>query len=376
VKVALDARQIYRPNRRGTGKNLVDLYRHLARIRPDWEFVLFYQTNGCPDPFASLPNVSSVRVDMRGDRFDLWQQIRLPLAARLGGADILHCPANTGPRMPCVPMVVTIHDLIPLDSRFRGTHIGGWGKNVANAARKAVKIITPSEFSKQQIVSLFRVSGDKVVVNPWAPTDGYRKVTDAQELDRVRDEYGLASDQRYVFGFGGADPRKNTAYILEAWARVPAEMRTDCCLVLVGIEGPALGRLRRRAGQLGIDRSCRLHGFAPEEDLPALLSGAVFLCYPSRSEGFGLPILDAFACETPVLTSQAGSLPEVAGDAALLVDPEDVGAITAGMVRLLGDEQLREELVKRGCQRVQKYTWHRCAERLCRVFEDVAGFDE
>ena len=117
-----------------------------------------------------------------------------------------------------------------------------------------------------------------------------------------------------------------------------------------------------------------LHGFAPEEDIAPLLSGSLALCYPSLSEGFGLPILDAFACETPVLTSDRTSLPEVAGSAAVLVNPEDVGSIADGLKRLITEPKLRSELITAGRERARAFSWNVCAETMCHVFKQAAGF--
>jgi len=375
--LAVDARNICRRQRRGTGKNLIDLYRHLAAARPDWRIVMFHQVDGPDDPFAGVANVERRRIDIKGDRWGFWQRLRLPMAVRRVRADVLHCPANTAPRRGGAPMVVTIHDLIPLAGPAGASKAGRrWRANVAAAAARAVAILTPSAFSRQQVVSTFGVSVDKITVNPWAPDTGCRRVTDPAELSRVRSAYGLEADRPYVFGFGGADPRKNTAAVLDAWAAMPGAARGRAALLLVGIQPEALARFRRQAERAGLNGSCRLHGFAAEEDIPALLSGAAALCYPSRSEGFGLPILDAFACGTPVLTGNTTSLPEVAGDAAMQVDPADVRAIADGLAGLLTDPALAAELAARGRRRVEQFTWPACAERAAGVFEKAMESSE
>ena len=371
MKLALDARNIYRRQRRGTGKNLIDLYRHLAELRPQWRLVMFHRNGSPDDPFEDVPNVEHRRVDIKGDRLNLWQQVRLPLAVRAAGADVLHCPANTASRLPGAAMVVTIHDLIPLDARFATPATPAWRRNVAAAARTAKRIITPSEFCRRQITEIFGVPADKITVNPWAADAGCRKVTDPGELSRVRAEFGLHADRPYAMGFAGADQRKNTPGILGAWAKLPAKLRDACMLLLVGGQEPTLTAFRRQAEDLGLAGHCLLHGFARERDMPALISGATFLCYPSRSEGFGLPILDAFACDTPVLTGRVTSLPEVAGDAAVLVDPEDQRSIAAGVAQLLSDDAARAELVARGRERVKQFTWQACARRAADALESA-----
>jgi alpha-1,3-rhamnosyl/mannosyltransferase len=182
----------------------------------------------------------------------------------------------------------------------------------------------------------------------------------------------LAADQPYIFGFGAGDPRKNTARIIDAFATFSAEQRQDHVLLLVGIEEPILTAFRLKAEALNLKGSCFLYGFAAEQHLPALISGASVFCYPSLSEGFGLPILDAFVCETAVLTSNRASLPEVAGDAVTLVDPESSRAIADGLASLVADASLRNDLVARGRRRLNMFTWQACAERVGRIFEVVA----
>ncbi len=374
--LAVDARAVYSPERRGTGKNLIDLYRHVAELRPAWRIVMFHQLPAPDEPFADLPNVTHRRIDIRGDRLNLWQQLRLPAAARGTRADVLHCPANTAPRFPRAPLAVTIHDLIPMTVEGASDAATKWSRNVGAAARKAGRVITPSEFSRQEIARTFGVSTDKITVSHWAPDAACREVTDAGRLNAVRETYGLPADRPYLFGFGGADPRKNTATIIDAWALMPAAIRSETALLLVGCQEPTLTRWRRKVFELGLTESCVLHGFAAEQDIPAILSGATALCYASRSEGFGLPVLDAFVCGTAVLTSNVTSLPEVAGDAAVLVNPADPREIAAALHRLLTEPTLRDELTGKGRQRVARFTWDACATRAVEAFEQTAGTTE
>lgn len=370
--IAVDARQIYRSARRGIGKSLAELYGQLARLRPDWRFLMVHQIEQGPEPLLDLPNVERRQVDIRGgDRLNLWEQLRLPIAAWRAGAAVLHAPANTGPSHPLVPLVLTIHDLIPLETEPDTPATRLWLRRVAAAARKARRIITPSEYSKGQIVRHLGTPAGKVIVNPWAADRRCTKITDPGKLQRVRQRYGLETGQNYVFGFGAADPRKNTRRILDAWADLARQLRNQSRLLLVGFQPQALAYYRELIAARGLQNQVRLHGFIADEDLPPLLSGATLLCYPSLGEGFGLPVLDAFACETPVLTSRVGSLPEVAGDAAVLVEPTDTRSLVEGLEQLLGDSALRATLAARGRERLQLYRWDKCGERLLAVLEEA-----
>lgn len=371
ICIAVDAVTAYAPERRGTGKNLVDLYRHLAVLRPDWRFVLFHRGQGRDDPYAGVPGIAPRRVDIPGDRWNLYEEVRLPLAARLAGADVLHCPANTAPRHPLVPLVVTIHDLIPLEPEFHAPDSDRWAARVGRAARKARRILTPSAYSAERIAEAFGVPRERIVVCHWAAAAGCERVSDPDRLRAVRRRYGLSDDQPFVFGFAAGDPRKNTRRLLEAWARLSPQDRGGHALLLVGLREPALSEFRHLAGALRLDGQCFLAGFAPEEDVAALLSGARLLCYPSLSEGFGLPVLDAFQCGTPVLTSSVTSLPEVAGDAAVLVDPRDVDDLAGGLAKMLRDPALRAEFACRGRQRLRQFTWEACTARVAAMLEQI-----
>ena len=373
MRIALDARTVYSPTRRGTGKNLIDLYGRVAAMRPEWRFVMFHRGLGGDDPFDALDNVVSRAIDIRGERWNLWQHVRLPLAAWRAGADVLHCPANTAPRWPLVPMIVTIHDLIPLEREPPDAASRAWGRNVARGARKARRVVTPSEYTKGRMVELFAVPADRINVNHWAADSKYTEVTDRSELNRVRAKYGLAPDQGYVFGFSGGDPRKNTDGIVQGYLELPESLRAQYGLVIVGMKEPWLSRWRSRIEATADAGRIFLNGFVPEEDVSPLLSAAALLCYPSFSEGFGLPVLDAFICGTAVLTSNTTSLPEVAGDAAVLVDPASAGDIARATARILTDHAFRADLVAKGRRRLEQFTWNAAAERFIEVVEDVVG---
>ncbi len=371
--IALDARTIFSKHRRGTGKNLIDLYKKIMAIKPDWNFIFCGTKEISFNPFADDNRVEVIRLTYKGHRFQLWRDYLFPLTVFYKRANVLHAPANIGPRWPLVPMVATIHDLIPLQQHLRTPASEKWGALVKRTAQKARKILTPSQYSKNEIIKFCNVPEEKIIVNPWAPDSKCRYISDPNLIEHTLKKYNISGDTPYVFGFGAEDPRKNTERVLKAWSLLPKSIQKENALLLVGIQDEALKKFRTLTKELGIDRSCHLHGFAPEEDIPPLLSGAKVLVFPSLSEGFGLPILDAFTCHTAVLTSNVTSLPEVAGDAAILVDPYKEEEIRDGLVHLLSNERARMELVEKGLERVKMYTWDACANRVIKVFEEVAS---
>jgi glycosyltransferase involved in cell wall biosynthesis len=214
------------------------------------------------------------------------------------------------------------------------------------------------------------VPADRVVVTPLAADPNLVRVTDHGHLDRVRRRYGLP--ERFALFLGAMEPRKNLLRLLDAWANIKPAIRHETWLVVAGADGWLNDGVRARVAALGLTDHVRFTGYVDSDDVAALYSLATVFAYPSLWEGFGLPVLEAMACGTPVLASDVSSLPEVAGDAAVLVSPTDVEAIADGLTRLLDDAALRADLVARGLRRAAGFSWERCARETLAVYRAVA----
>lgn len=360
LTIALDARSIHQPLRRGTGRNLIDLYRHLLAARPDWRVIGFHR--GEPQsPLSDLPGYHPRQVEMVGDRFDWWSRWRLPHAAWSHQADLLHCPSNTCPTWNPVPLLLTVHDLLPLE----GSQLVAdrFIQSVEHAVRRNVTILTPSRFTAVQLMDHFHADPGQIVVNPWAPDSSMRRVEDPAELKSIRERFNVG--ERFILHLGAAAPRKNTPAVLEAYAGLPEHIRREWQLLIVGVDDQALAAsLGRRIADLHLESRAIVHGFADATQLPGLFSAAAILAYPSISEGFGLPILDAAVTRTAVLTSITTSLPEVAGDAAELVNPLEIDSIRQGLRSLIENESHRRTLIDRNAGRASLYTWQAVADRF------------
>ena len=372
MRIAIDAREIYKTERRGMGKSLLNLYTSMAKLRPTWRFRFIHQVPAdCPEIDAH-PRFSRWKVDAPGvDRFGLWESTLLPAAALAMRADLLHSPANTGPRFATMPRVVTIHDMIPVDMEPGTPKTLDWLKRVQRVTRRARHIITPSAYSKERIVAVLKVPENRVSVIPWAPHPTMTLIQDRESIVATKLKHGLHEADEYILAFGAIDPRKNTEGLLHAYAGLPKELRRRFKLLVIGITPSGMTRFQELAATLNLANDAILHGFADESELPALLSGATLLAFPSKCEGFGLPVLDAFVCETPVLAGDRTSLPEVVGDAGLLVNPDSIDAMRDGLQQLLQDDNFRQKLVSRGKERLMNYTWEQTAEATARILERI-----
>jgi glycosyltransferase involved in cell wall biosynthesis len=220
-------------------------------------------------------------------------------------------------------------------------------------------------------VRAYEVDPGRVHVVYLGRDQAFGPVRDADQIAHVRERYGIVG--RYLLYVGTLQPRKNLARVIDAFAGLAGDPAlAGVQLVLAGKRGWLYDDLFAQVTRLGLTSRVVFPGYVEEADLPALLSGALALVFPSLYEGFGIPVLEAGACGVPVITSKTSSLPEVAGDAALLVDPHDVDAIADALLRIATDAELRAELDRRGQENVKRFSWEKCARETLTVLEEAA----
>jgi glycosyltransferase involved in cell wall biosynthesis len=299
-----------------------------------------------------------------------WLQLALPRDLAAVQPDVCHFTNSLAPlRAPC-PVVITLHDmslfvharLHPLKSQLFVRPI------IPAVAHRAAAIITVSRHAKREIVAGLRVGPDKVHVIYEAAAPQYHVITNAAELERVRQRYNL--QKPFVLYVGTIEPRKNLTRLVAAFARA-RRLRPDLELILAGQLGWQYASLLKAIEALNLGSAVRRLGYVPDEDLPALYNLARLLAFPSLYEGFGLPVVEAMACGTPVLTSNGSSLAEIAAGASCLIDPLDVGDIAQGLVNLATDDDLHARLRAAGLARSAQFSWQRAAEETVRVYDAV-----
>lgn len=354
----------------GIGRYVVNLARAMAPLLAPDEHLTLLRDPARPSPW-DLSDLAGERVqvvDVPLSPFSLRQQWVIPrLLARLE-ADLYHSPYYLMPYRPGVPAVLTVHDLIPLrlprQSTLQARLLFRW--TMALALRTARFVIAVSEATQRDLSRWFRVPTDRVSVISEATDPAFYPRSSA-EVEALHHRYGLP--ESFVLYVGSNKPHKNLLCLVEAWAQVTQHAIRNT-LVIAGPWDPRYPEPRRRAEQLGLE-NIRWLGPVPEADLPALYSAATLFVFPSLYEGFGLPVLEAMACGVPVICSDTSSLPEVAGDAALRVDPTDGEAMAAAIAELLTNLARREEMREKGLQQAARFSWKRTASLTLEIYRGV-----
>ena len=363
----------------GIGRYTRELVRALARLDRENEYVLCWARDaGDPPPPEDVPVRSVLRRWPLTERtlIWLWHRLRIPLWAELltGSVDIFHSPDFTLPPLLRAKGVLTIHDL----SFLRVPECADPGQRrylsatVPRSACRADALLADSENTRRDMVELLGLPPHKITVVYPGVDPRFRPANDDHESERVRGRYGLSGP--FILALGTLEPRKNLARLLQAYAGLRAEAQAGELippLAFSGAVGWLVDEVFHLVDALGLHDDVLFLGYVPDEDLPVLLRMASCLVYPSLYEGFGLPVLEALACGTPVVTSRVSSLPEVAGDVAVYCDPRSTADIAQAMRQVLAGEELRQSLSRRGPQQAGRFTWDEAARRVLDVYRVV-----
>jgi glycosyltransferase involved in cell wall biosynthesis len=366
MRVGIDATYLLEPRKSGVETYTLNLVRALLPLPGRPETYLYAAGPEAPPDAAALFEAADRRWVSRVSR--LWLRLRLPLALWLDAADVAHFPGTLLPAwLPC-PAVTTFYDL----ARFHYPDLYDPSEQpiyehaIPRSAERSAIVIAISEATKQDLMRFLSVPEPKIAVTPLGVDARFHPQTDARQT--VAERFGLEAP--YILAcVGSGHARKNLKAAVEAFDLLSAPGPR---LVVVGAadrDAEALAAIERSPRREGIV----LLGHIPEADLPAVYSAAEVFCFPSLHEGFGLPVLEAMACGTPVVCSNTSSLPEVAGEAAVMVDPRDVGALAVAIDGLLQDPDARAVLREAGLARAREFTWERTARLTVAAYQQAAG---
>ena len=368
MRIGIDARKLHDF---GIGTYIRNLLRHLARMDDRTEFVVFCRPEDretlstLGENFRAVPETAA--------NYSVAEQLRIPLALQREGVTLFHAPHYVLPALVRCRSVVTIHDCIHLMfPQYLPNRLAfGYARtSIGLAARRATRVLTVSESSKRDILRFVDTEPEKIDVIYNAYDERFAIDPAEEDVVRVRERYQLQDE--FVLYAGNVKPHKNLERLIDAFHIVRNRGLDHLKLVMIGDEISKYTALRRAVHRHQLHKYVRFLGYLPEETLAVMYRLAGVFVFPSLYEGFGLPPLEAMASGTPVVTSNVSSLPEVAGDAAVLVDPYDPHAIADGIYRVLTDADVRKDLRRKGVARAGQFSWEQSVRRVRKIYSEVA----
>lgn len=375
MKIGIEAQRIFRTKKHGMDIVTLELIRALQKIDTENEYVIFVRPDVDRDVISETANFRIVEVPSIS--YALWEQVALPRAVARERVDLLHCTSNTAPISVGVPLIITLHDIIFLEklNLSEGTLYQRLGtlyrrSVVPHVVDKCSRIITVSGYEQGVISSYFSsMPPEKICAVYNGVSDHFRKRPAEEEVIRIREKYNLPHE--FILFLGNTHPKKNVPNVLRGLKILFEEGKLNFKLVMPDFTPANLQKVLNQVGAPELREYIHLPGYVSNRDLPVLYNQSTLFLYPSLRESFGIPILEAMCCETPVITSDTSSMPEVAGDAALLVDPRDPCEIAAGIYVLMTNPARRREMVRRGLEVCESFTWEKTAREVLKIYEEV-----
>jgi len=376
MRIGIEGQRLYRKKKHGMDMLALELIKNLQIIDSVNEYVIFVKPDIDNTCIPKAPNFKIVELG-KGKYHPIWEQISLPRAAEKEGCDILHCTSNTGPIFCKVPIITVIHDIIYLESISILNKRGTWYQKFGNlyrrfvvpvVARKSKRVITVSIFEKELIKNNLNLGNNLVSIYNGVG-EHFTKITDKSVITNAKNKYNLPYN--FIIFIGNTDPKKNTPNVLKAYADYITQSETKYKLVIVDFEEKNLIQLLNEIEHPEIREYIITIGYVPNNELPAIINQCRLFLYPSLRESFGIPILEAMACGVPVITSNTSSMPEIAGDAAEIVDPTNPVEIKDAILRILKDENYSKSFVEKGIERAKKFSWKVMAENYLEIYKQV-----
>ena len=366
MRIGIDARLVYY-SQAGIGQYILNFVRWLAQIDGANEYVLLQSRK---DSTTIIKQHNFRRVPLWTPPHHRLEQHSLPAEIARLGLDLLHSPDFIPPFRARCRTVITVHDLaFLLYPHFLTKESARYYSQIDQAVRRADHIIADSKSTRQDILRMLGVPPAKVSVVYLAANPLYRPISLAQSRRWVEEKFDLRGD--FILFVSTIEPRKNLPTLLRAYRQLLDAYKLDVGLALVGGEGWLHDEIPSLVEKLRLKERVRFLGRVPDDDLLHLYNAAGVLAHPAFYEGFGLPPLEAMACGTPVIVSRASSLPEVVGDAGLLIEPEDVDAWAAALHRVFSDDALRGELSQKALARSSYFSWERTARQILDIYQQV-----
>ncbi|MDD3062875.1 MAG: glycosyltransferase family 1 protein [Massilibacteroides sp.] len=370
MKIAIEAQRIFRKHKHGMDFVALESIRHLQKIDHENEYFILVKP-GEDRCLTSTPNFHIWEISF--SIYCLWEQIALPFAVKKIKPDVLHCTSNTAPVWGKTPLVLTLHDIIFLDKKSGSNHslYQKFGRIyrrwvIPYVIPRCKKIITVSDYEKRRIQQKFTEQKARIL----RIYNGLNPVFSPERNDRFIQSNYVSTDS-YLFFLGNTDPKKNTIGVLKAYAIYLKKSNYKKALLIADLDEKWIDKILKQENIPEIKPFLHVPGYIQNCDLPALYSGAFAFLYPSLRESFGLPLLEAMACGTPVITSATSAIPEIAGEGALLVNPENKKEIAEQLIQLENDPELYKKQVNYGFTRAALFSWEKTAKELLSVYQNI-----
>lgn len=370
MKIGIEAQRIFRTNKHGMDYVVLQEILQLQRTDHQNEYFVFVK----PGPDICLKSTANVHVvELSAPSYPLWEQWALPRAARKAGVELLHCTSNTAPLFCSVPVVLTLHDIIFLEPRDKSNkslyqNLGWLYRRlvVPRILPKCRRIITVSNFELENIVEKLHIDRRRMAMIYNGYNEWFRPVVDNKNTYRK-----YIDQPDYLLFLGNTDPKKNTERTLVAYARYLDKSTEKRPLLMADLDRQYLDDIITRNHLENIRDHLHMPGYIPNADLCNIYNHAFAFLYTSLRESFGIPLLEAMACGTPVVTSNTSSMPEIAGKDAVLVDPESPDEIAQALLRLERDPSYYLAQRQSGLERVKLFSWQNTARQLLSLYETI-----
>ena len=370
MRIGIEAQRIFRKNKHGMDYVVLEEIKELQKSDTRNEYFVFV----APGEDRCLHDSKNVHIIEIGSNFyPLWEQFSLPRAVNQLNLDMLHCTSNTAPILCKIPMILTLHDIIFLEPRDKSNKSlyqnMGWLYRrfvVPRILKKCKRIITVSEFEYNNIISKLHIPEEKMVMIYNGYNEWFKPVED---IELIYQQY--IEEPGYFFFLGNTDPKKNTERTLIAYSHYLEKSNVKRKLLMADLDRSFLDDIIERNHIENIKDYMVIPGYIKNADLPYVYNNAFAFLYTSLRESFGIPLLEAMACGTPVITSNTSSMPEIGGSEALMVNPQNADEITEKMLLLEEDNIIYQKQKEIGIRRAQQFSWKYTAEQLLTVYEDV-----
>ena len=370
MRIGIEAQRIFRKNKHGMDYVVLQEIKELQQIDLENEYYVFVK----PGEDRCVESSKNIHIiELNCPSYPLWEQWALPRAAKKYGVEILHCTSNTAPIWCDIPLVLTLHDIIFLEPRDKQNHSlyqnMGWlyrRLNVPRILDKCRRIITVSNFEMENIISKLDIPRERMAMIYNGYNDWFKPIEDKDEIYKK-----YIAESGYFFFLGNTDPKKNTERTLVAYSKYLEQSNVKRKLLMADLDADYLNGIIERNHTENIRNNIVMPGYIVNSDLPYIYNNAYAFLYTSLRESFGIPLLEAMACGTPVITSNTSSMPEIGGKDAILINPENSDEITEMMLRLEKDQDFYEQQRQIGLERAKLFSWRKTAENLLRLYQEV-----